>query len=43
MSLETTAILPVSGGLGVLGEYVATFKSEYNGVFRIGLILKSVL
>lgn len=43
MSLETTAILPVSGGLGVLAEYVAPFKSEYNGVFRIGLILKSVL
>mgnify|MGYP003599144981 FL=1 len=43
MAIEATGIVPVSGGLGLLVEYTAPFDAKYKNIFKVGVILNSVL
>lgn len=42
-AFETTAVLPVTGGLGILAELTNPFKKGVESVFKIGVIVNSKL
>lgn len=41
--VEATAVMPVSGGLGVLAELTTPTKKGYEAIFKIGVILNGKL
>lgn len=40
---EGTLIFPVASGMGILAEYFKPFNSEFDGVFRLGVITVGIL